>query len=217
MSRSLKYDIPGVDWRRGLTDAIARGRHDLFRPELEAPFDLVLEIGFGRGEFLIDLATKHPEMAYLGVEVSFKRVLKLARKLARTPLVNVRLIQGCGHEIVQSVLGPGSISECWINFSDPWPKAGHARRRLFQTEFVRDLARVLRCGGILHAATDHLPYAEQIDELLSAQSLLGNCHAPAPWLPDVPGRTATSYESEWRAEGRPLYFFDYERNADPAS
>lgn len=211
MSRSLKYEIPGVDWRRGLSDAVERGIHALYAPVLTPPFKLVVEIGFGRGEFMLDMAAKHSDVAFLAIEVSFKRVLKMARKVARARLENVRLIEARGETVVGDCLIPGTVDEFWINFSDPWPKDTHARRRLIQSPFVADIARVLVPGGVLHVATDDVPYAEQINEVLTADGTLENMFAPEPFLPDVPGRTPTSYELDWRAEGRPLHFFDYRR------
>jgi tRNA (guanine-N7-)-methyltransferase len=214
MSRSLRYDIPGTDWRRGLTEAFDSAVFGLFEPEVPAPFDLVVEIGFGRGEFLLDMAAKHPEKAYLGVEVSFKRVLKMARKVARARLENVRLVEGRGEVVIQDCLPAGSVAELWINFSDPWPKAAHARRRVVQADVVHFIAKALRPGGVLHVATDDVPYAMEIDEVLRGESLLENLHAPKGWLPEVPGRTPTSYELDWRSEGRSLHFFDYARREE---
>jgi tRNA (guanine-N7-)-methyltransferase len=211
MGRSLKYEIPGPDWRRTPLDVSERGLVGLFSDTLTPPFDIVLEIGFGRGEFLLDLAAKSPGTAFLGIEVSFKRVLKMARKLARSGLANVRLLEGRAEVVVRDLIPPCSLAEVWINFSDPWPKARHAGRRLVQTTFVADLAARLRAGAILHIATDDVPYAEQIDEVLSAEPGLESTHAPLPWLPEVPGRMHTGYESEWRAEGRSLHFFEYRR------
>jgi tRNA (guanine-N7-)-methyltransferase len=210
MPRSLKYDIPGTDWRCGLTEVFDRDVFGLFEGELESPFELVLEIGFGRGEFLLDMAAKHSERAYLGIEVSFKRVLKMARKVARAKLVNVRLVEARG-EVVVDCLPPASVSEIWINFSDPWPKAAHAHRRLVQPDLVRAIARVLRPGGVLYIATDDALYADQIHDVLSRESQLTNLHAPQPWLAEVSDRTPTSYELDWKAEGRRLHFFDYAR------
>jgi tRNA (guanine-N7-)-methyltransferase len=212
MSRTLKYDIPGIDWRRGVSDLFERDWREIFAPELENPGPLVVEIGFGRGEFLLDLAAKCPESAFIGVEVSFKRVLKMARRLARSDLRNLRLVEGRGEVILQDVLEPGSVQEIWINFSDPWPKAAQAGRRIFQPDFVRGSAICLAAGGVLHVATDDAPYAEQIDACLSGEGLLENLHAPRPWFSEVPGRLMTGYELEWRAEGRPLHFFDYRRS-----
>lgn len=211
MGRSLKYEIPGPDWRRTPLDVSERGLVGLFTDTLTPPFDIVFEIGFGRGEFLLELAAKSPGTAFLGIEVSFKRVLKMARKIARSGLDNVRLLEGRAEVVVRDLIPPASLAEVWINFSDPWPKARHAGRRLVQTAFVADLAARLRPGAMLHIATDDVPYAEQIDEVLSAEPGLESTHAPLPWLPEVPGRMHTGYESEWRAEGRSLHFFEYRR------
>src|SRR5690606_14323276 len=205
MSRRLKYDIPGPDRRVALDDVAAKGWEALF-PELPRPLRLVLEIGFGRGEFLLDLAARAPEVAHVGVEVSWKRVLKLARRLARTELVNVRLVHGRGEVVVEEAFAPASLEAVWINFSDPWPKKRHHRRRLVQPPLVAASAERLRPGGLLHVATDDVGYAEHIDAVLSAEPRLANDFAPDRWRPEVPGRMQTAYEQAWRAEGRPLHF-----------
>lgn len=211
MARTLKYDIPGVDWRRSLADAYEFGVHSLFEPEYASPYSLVVEIGFGRGEFLLEMAAKYPELAFLGVEVSWKRVLKMARKVARAELENVRLVAGRGEAILHDCLPEKSVSEIWVNFSDPWPKAAHAHRRIFQPEFIRRAAEVLEPGGVLHIATDDPSYSEQIGQVLAAEPQLVNHHAPAAFVRDVSGRIATSYEMDWRAGGRQMHFFDYGR------
>ncbi|MBW2723275.1 MAG: tRNA (guanosine(46)-N7)-methyltransferase TrmB [Deltaproteobacteria bacterium] len=211
MSRTLKYDIPGIDWRRSLADAYEFGVFSLFEPEYESPPPLAIEIGFGRGEFLLEMAAKYPEMAFLGVEVSWKRVLKMARKVARAQLENVRLVAGTGQAIVHDCVPDDCIRDIWVNFSDPWPKSAHAHRRLFQPEFVRRAAQVLDPGGILHVATDDPIYADQIDQVLGDEPLFENLHAPASFVREVPGRIATSYEIDWRAGGRQMHFFDHRR------
>lgn len=208
MSRRLRYDIPGPDRRVTLEEVGAKGWEALF-PELPRPLRLVLEIGFGRGEFLADLAARAPGVAHVGVERSWKRVLKMARRLARSDLANVRLVHGAGEEIVAGGFAPGSLDAVWINFSDPWPKKRHHGRRLVQPALVAALALRLRAGGLLHVATDDAGYAEHIDAVLGAEPRLVNAFAPARWLADVPGRTPTAYELAWRAEGRPLHFWAY--------
>jgi tRNA (guanine-N7-)-methyltransferase len=210
MSRSLKHDIPGPDWRVGFEEARERGLAALFA-ELPAPLRLVVEIGFGRGEFLLELAERDPGAAHLGVEYSHKRVLKLARRLARTKLRNLRLLEAPGERAVSELLPPGSVACFWINFPDPWPKARHQRRRLIAPELVRELALRLEPGGELHVATDHEDYAAQIDRSLAGEPLLRNAFAPELFRREVPGRQATAYELEWRAEGRPMHFFCYQR------
>jgi tRNA (guanine-N7-)-methyltransferase len=199
LSRRLKLDMPGPDWRIPL-EALGG-----------LPVGCVLEIGFGRGEFLIDLARRAPECCHLGVEVSRKRVLKMARRLARSELENVRLVEAPAERVLAE-LPPASVREAWINFPDPWPKKRHHRRRLLQSGFARELACRLEPGAALHVATDHVEYAEQIDMVLSSEPSLENRAAPVPWLPEVSGRVRTAYELEWRAEGRRLHFFEYRRS-----
>ena len=202
MSRALKTDIPGAD---------ARVRLDELR-ERELPDPLVVEIGFGRGEFLIELARAEPEQAFLGVEVSYKRTLKMARRLARLEIGNVMLLEGPAEVLLREVLPAGSVAGFWVNFPDPWPKKRHHRRRLFQPATVADLTRCLRPAGWLRIATDHAGYAEWIDEQLSIAPGLVNAYAPEPWRPRVEGRTPTAYELEWRAQGRSFHFFEYVRS-----
>jgi len=221
VSRSLKRDIPGIDWRLSPAELPARlaagGWEAVFGGDVPAPLRLVLEIGFGRGEFLLALAAADPKSAFLGVEYSAKRVLKMARRLARSELRNVRLLEARGEVVVHELLPEASLAECWINFPDPWPKKRHHRRRLLQPAFLRARALRLRPEGLLHLATDHADYAEAIDAGLRAEPLLENAFAPERFLPEVPGRPPTAYELEWRAEGRALYFWCYRRSAAEAS
>ena len=211
MSRVLKYDIQGID-RRVRPDEIGEaGLAKIFAPDLGAPLHLVVDIGFGRGEFLLELAARNPDAALLGVERSFKRVLKMARRLAATELCNVRLVEAPAELVVAEGLPPGCVSCFWINFPDPWPKKRHRRRRLIQSGFMRALALRLAPGGVVNIATDHVGYAEEIGEVLTAEPLLENRYAPDRFRPDVSGRSPTAYERAWRAEGRTLYFFCYGR------
>jgi tRNA (guanine-N7-)-methyltransferase len=213
VARHLKFDIPGPDRRVGFEELRERGVAGVFGADVAEPLPLVVEIGFGRGEFLLALAAERPERAFLGVEYSGKRVLKMARRVARSGLGNLRLLQARGEDVVQELLAPASVACFWINFPDPWPKKRHHRRRLIQPAFVHALARCLSTGGELQVATDDAPYAEWIDEVLAGEPLLENALAPERFARDVPGRKPTAYELEWRAEGRPLHFFTYRRRA----
>lgn len=217
MSRRLRYDIPGPDRRVSIEDVQTKGWEGLFAPDLQPPLRMVLEIGFGRGEFLQALAEAAPDVSHIGVEISWKRVLKMARRLARTELRNVRLVHGTGDAVVAATIAPDSLEAVWINFSDPWPKERHHRRRLVQPALVAALAERLVPGGVLYVATDDIGYAEHIDAVLAAEPRLENHWAPARWLPEVPGRMQTAYEREWRAEGRPLHFWAYRRRSAAAS
>jgi tRNA (guanine-N7-)-methyltransferase len=217
----LRYDVPGEDWRVDFDAACeivgARGWAGLFQGGeapghgAVAPKRLIVDLGFGRGEFVADLAQKDPDAGFLGVERSFKRVLKLARRLARTEIGNLRLIEATAERVVAELLPPDSVAQFWINFPDPWPKKRHLRRRLLARAFVTALVSRLEACGSLNVATDHVKYAAAIDEILAGEPSLENAFAPERFRAQVPGRTPTAYELAWRAEGRPMHFFSYRR------
>ena len=235
MGRSLKYDIPGIDPRVSPSDVAERGWIGLFArlragydeafaglhpgvsPTGDADRDRVLEIGFGRGEFLLGLASAAPDTDFIGLEISFKRTLKMARKVARAGLRNVLLMETPAEVAIRGCFAADELAEVWINFSDPWPKARHAPRRLIQPDFVAELARVLAPGGALHVATDDVPYAHQIDAVLSDAKTLENALAPWPFVGEVAGRSITGYEAQWREQSRPLHFFEYRRRVGDGS
>jgi tRNA (guanine-N7-)-methyltransferase len=206
--------MPGPDRRVGVAEAREKGWRAVFAPDVTAALPLVVELGFGRGEFLRALAAAAPAVAHVGVERSHRRTLKLARRIAKTEERNLRLVEATAQELVTEALDEASVSTFWVNFPDPWPKKRHHRRRLLQPGFVALLAARLVPGGLLHAATDHAGYAEQIDAVLSAEPRLENALA-APFVPEVPGRPCTAYEAMWRAEGRALHFFTYRRRSEP--
>jgi tRNA (guanine-N7-)-methyltransferase len=220
MSRSLKYEIPGVDPRVSVIDVAEKGWDTFFRPAIRSqahsvvPRRRVLEIGFGRGEFLLAMAERAPESEFIGIEVSFKRTLKMARKVARAGLENVRLVEARAEVAIVEFFQPGELSEVWVNFTDPWPKARHAHRRVIQPTFVANVARALCDGGVLYVATDDVRYAHQIDGVLAGEKSLFNQYAPWPYLVEVPGRISTGYEEQWRATARPLHFFAYGTTAE---
>jgi tRNA (guanine-N7-)-methyltransferase len=211
LSRRLKTDIPGIDWRVSIDDARERGFAKLFAERVAHPLPLVVEIGFGRGEFLLELAQRAPEQAFVGVEVSYKRALKMARRLAKLGITNIAIVEGKAEEVLRDALADATVGCFWLNFPDPWPKKRHARRRFVQAESLAQLARRLAPGGLLRIATDDPDYAEWIDERLVAVPELVNCYAPDRWRVAVDGRTATAYELEWRALGRSFHFFEYAR------
>jgi tRNA (guanine-N7-)-methyltransferase len=218
VSRRLKYDIPGRDFRVyedeiGVPPRLARWE-EIFAPDVSPPLRITLDIGFGRGEFLLELARREPDRAFVGIERSFKRTLKMARRLARQGVGNVRLVEALGESALPDLFPAGSVECAWINFPDPWPKDRHARRRLVQPAFVRELALRLAPGGELHCATDDPAYAEQMAAVLAAEPRLENRFAPDAFRREVPGRPPTGYELEWRAQGRSCHFFDYCRRAD---
>ncbi len=211
VGRFPKTKIPTVDYRVSVEEMRKLEACDwaaLFGTEF-SPKSFVIEIGFGRGEFLIDLAQNDPETGFLGVDVNHKRVLKMAHRLVRNEITNVRLLEGTGQSLLTALPTLPFVGAFWINFPDPWPKRRHEHRRMLRAEFLRELAMRLAQGGRLEIATDNEEYAREIDAALRGEVLLENRFAPHAFLSDVPGRKPTAYELLWRAEERKLHFWSY--------
>jgi tRNA (guanine-N7-)-methyltransferase len=128
----------------------------------------VLEIGFGDGELLAELAARHPDQDFLGIEVHEPGVGHCLLLIERLGLTNVRLIRHDAVEVLRQQLPDGSIARLNLFFPDPWPKKRHHKRRIVQREFVGLISRKLQTGGLFHLATDWAPYAEHIDEVMAA-------------------------------------------------
>ena len=149
------------------------------------PVPRILEIGFGMGEGLAEIAAAHPENDYLGVEVHTPGVGAVLKQLGERGLTNVRVIQHDAVEVLTRMLAPASLAGIHIFFPDPWHKKRHHKRRLIQPPLVSLLASRLEAGGTIHCATDWEPYAQQMLEVLGAEPALANTaqgYAPKPDL-----------------------------------
>ena len=127
-----------------------------------------IEIGIGKGRFLIDAALRREDVHYVGVEWAMKYVRMAHARCVRRGLFNVRFVRADAHEFVEFFVPARSVSAYHIYFPDPWPKKRHHKRRLIQPKLVHDLATLLRADGYLHLATDWVPYAEHMFEVLDA-------------------------------------------------
>lgn len=172
---------------------------------------LLLEIGFGNGQFLVELAAERPEVNAVGLEISQPALLRAARRIERQGLANVRLVYGPAQQFLWSNCGPGALAEVYVNFPDPWPKATHHHRRLFDYRFLDLLATRLAPDGRLDIATDHAEYAETIFALLLASPTFES-RREAPVLAAAIKRQRTKYEQKALAEGRRSYYFYWRRN-----
>ena len=134
----------------------------------------VLEIGFGMGRSLLEMAYQHPDWGFIGIEVHRPGVGALLADLADRPLQNVRVYCHDAVEILQRCIPDHSFHLIQIFFPDPWPKKRHHKRRLIQKEFIELLVTKLKHGGEIHLATDWEHYAQQMLQVLSENLNLEN-------------------------------------------
>ncbi|HEY5719452.1 MAG TPA: tRNA (guanosine(46)-N7)-methyltransferase TrmB, partial [Gammaproteobacteria bacterium] len=154
----------------------------------------VLEIGFGMGGSLLAMAAAAPEQDFLGIEVHRPGIGRLLAGLEAAGLGNVRVAEGDAVLLLRERLAAGSLDRLLLFFPDPWPKKRHHKRRLLQAGFVELVASRLRPGGVLHAATDWEPYAEQMLALLEACPRLENLAGSARFVPRPEYRPPTKFE-----------------------
>lgn len=198
----------------------ATGERDLTLAELPLPCDLdalvaggpwEVELGFGKGRFLLERAAAHPERRFLGVEVASKYFRMARGRARRRGLDNVLLVRGEALYLLSAVLPAAFAAAVHVYFPDPWPKSRHHKRRLFDPETVDLVLGLLRpapsggiggenTGGELFFATDYLDYGELVTEILEGFPGLGVERLDGPW-PDGP---RTNYEAKYVAAGRPI-------------
>ena len=168
-------------------------------PALDAPSvfgrdgPLVLEIGSGMGEATAQIAQCLPDTHFIACEVHTPGVGALLKRIETAGIVNIRIIQHDAVEVLAHMIAPGSLDGIHIFFPDPWHKKKHNKRRLLQAPLVATLANRLKPGGYLHCATDWQPYAEQMLEILSAESLL--CNTAASYAEKPAYRPLTKFEN----------------------
>lgn len=176
----------GVDYRAATVDpASLFGR--------EAP--LVVEIGYGMGASLLAMAQAEPEKNFLGIEVHLPGVGALLLGIEEHALTNIRTLRHDAVEVLQQMLPEGSIDRLQLYFPDPWHKARHHKRRIVQPDFVALVVQRIRPGGLVHFATDWLPYAEWMLAVLQAEPGLENLSPTGDYVERPDWRPLTRFEA----------------------
>jgi tRNA (guanine-N7-)-methyltransferase len=175
---------------------------------IRLPFDLdalvpgsgawEVELGFGKGRFLVERAGRHPERRFLGIEIASKYYRLTARRARRRGLGNVLVVRGEALYLLATVFPPAFAAAVHVYFPDPWPKSRHHKRRLFDPETVDLVVGLLAPGGELSFATDHPEYGELVAGILAGVPGLAVERLPGPW----PEGARTNYEAKFMAEGR---------------
>lgn len=160
---------------------------------------LNLEIGFGMGKSLADMAEAAPEQDFIGVEVHLPGVGALLKEVEDRGLENVRIYNIDANDVIDLCLPDACLDRVMVFFPDPWHKKKHHKRRLIQPEFVQRLRHKLRVGGILHLATDWENYSEHMMEVMSQSEGFANTQATGEFSPRPEDRPITKFEK--RGEG----------------
>lgn len=190
---------------------------------MEQPLDLqhvfgrdapvVLEIGFGNGETLVEQAAAHPEQDYVGIEVHEPGVGHCLLKAEEAGITNLRVIAHDAIEVLTHQVAPASLARLNLYFPDPWPKKRHHKRRIVQDTFIDLVADHLAEGGTWNIATDWANYAEHIDETL-ARSQRFRCSERREHDGDAPlDRPQTKFERRGLRKGHRIWDWSFLRTS----
>lgn len=165
-----------------------------------------IEIGMGKGRFMMELAAANPDINYVGIEKYSTVLLRAVQKMEAEELANLRLIRMEAEELCE-VFDRGEVAKIYLNFSDPWPKDRHAKRRLPSRQFLARYDEILAADGRIEFKTDNAALFDfALEEL-----------APAGWKPEavtrdlhhdgnmLAGNIMTEYEEKFSAMGNPIY------------
>ena len=179
-------------------------------PEVMCPFDKLneqgsyfLEIGSGKGQFLLDMALKFPTLKFIGVERNVTCAGFTAKKLVENNITNAKLVFADAQQITPSI-NSDSIEGIFLNFSDPWPKKRHTKRRLTSEAFLSEYYRILKKGAKLIFKTDNYDLFTYSLELVQT-SPFKLVEANYSYDGKDPFDETTEYEASFRAEGQPIY------------
>lgn len=174
--------------------------------------DTALEIGFGDGDFLIEMAHRHLEKNFLGIEIKTKR-FKIAVKASRHEKNgNLKFLHMNAVVAVNELFPDDAFSLVYINFPDPWPKDRHHKHRIVNPNFLKSLSKIMKKDAELEIASDHKDYITHCFDVFKDISFFKSQYTPPGYLHNLPNRPHTKYEKGFRKEGKEIFYLMFTNN-----
>ncbi len=201
-------NIKGASERIASSEYVIQSPKELkgkWKEYFENDRELHIELGMGKGQFLYTLAKQNPEINYIGIEMYSSVLLRAIQKMEEEEVSNLKFICIDGKEITE-VFGEGEVDKIYLNFSDPWPKDRHAKRRLPSKEFLARYDVILKKDGFLEFKTDNRGLFDfAVDQLpeagWKALAVTYDLHNDAEL---VKGNIMTEYEEKFSSLGNPI-------------
>ncbi len=164
-----------------------------------------IDVGCGRGMFLVNVGLAHPETNYLGIEIDYREGRHAARRLKKRAMPNVRVLGGDISIVFDTYLPPDSVSAVHVYFPDPWWKRKHRRRRVFTDRLVEQMLRIMITGGHVHVWSDVGEYFGVICALMDHHPRFEKLTPTAEHAPEHDLDYQTSYERKKRQSGETIF------------
>lgn len=174
---------------------------------------VVLEIGFGMGKSLVEMAKNAPNLNFIGIEVHRPGVGACLMDASEAGVTNLRVFEHDAVEVLADCIADGSLSKLQLFFPDPWHKKRHHKRRIVQPEFVESLRTKLALGGVFHMATDWENYAEHMLEVMKSAEKFVNQSSTNDYVPRPDSRPLTKFEQRGHRLGHGVWDLMFERKA----
>lgn len=169
------------------------------------PHPVAIEIGFGKGLFLLKESSAQPEVNFFGIEKEHPYTLFTATRLSKCERANVRLVSADARWFISEWVAQGSVRAVHVYFPDPWWKKRHQKRRLLTEEFAAQIARVLVVGGQFHFATDVEDYFAATMPGFRSLAVLTELSPPSESEPQDDMDYLTNFERKFRRQGKPIF------------
>ncbi len=165
---------------------------------------LHIEVGSGKGQFIVEMAKAHPEINYIGIEMQTNAIISILEKQLEERLPNLQLLLVDGADLTD-YFSDGEVDQVYLNFSDPWPKTRHEKRRLTYKTFLRTYETIAKPKAELHFKTDN----QKLFEYSLASVTWYGMTLKKVWLDlhasDFEGNIMTEYEEKFSSKGQPIY------------
>lgn len=181
--------------------------------KFDANLPVTLEIGFGMGASLVEMATNAPNEHFLGIEVHKPGVGACLMAADVNQISNLRVMCHDAVDVLNNMIVDNSLDKVQIFFPDPWHKARHNKRRIIQPQFVQLIRQKLKIGGVLHLATDWQNYAEHMLEVLNNAEGLTNLSNTGDYIPRPSYRPETKFEKRGKNLGHGVWDLQFRKQA----
>ncbi|WDE13040.1 tRNA (guanosine(46)-N7)-methyltransferase TrmB [Thalassomonas haliotis] len=198
----LHWDTMGLNHSDGMIDAKALFAND--NP-------VVLEIGFGMGKSLVEMAKNAPELNFIGIEVHRPGVGACIALAQEQEVTNLKVYEHDAIEILADCIPDGVLTTVQLFFPDPWHKKKHHKRRIVQPEFVESIRQKLKVGGVFHMATDWENYAECMLEDMNSAPGYENLSQTKDYVPRPDSRPLTKFENRGQRLGHGVWDIQFKR------
>ena len=167
--------------------------------------ETILEIGFGNGDSLFQMAQENPQKNFFGIEVHRPGIGRLLNMIEESECKNIRLSNHDAVEVLEEQITDNSIDRLQLFFPDPWHKKKHNKRRIVQDKFIEQVARILKADGTFHLATDWEHYAKHMLSTLNNSDLFTNTSKDNTYVPKPEERTTTKFEKRGQRLGHGVW------------